>query len=81
MRSTVGLKVFIVGILGAFLLGSVLSMRLQLPFTANLSKADQTSVDAASKPQGLPDFVKLSKSLSPEQGSSVSEPFSGRRSV
>ena len=65
MRSTVGLKVFVVGILGAFLLGSVLSMRLQLPFTANISNADQTSVDTASRPRGLPDFVSLSKSLSP----------------
>ncbi len=65
MQKTVGLKMVIGALVGAFVLGATLSTRLQLPFTMNTSDANQTSVNTPAESQYLPDFVGLSKSLGP----------------
>jgi len=68
MCQIVGLRVLIVTALASFLFGAVPSVRVQLSFagiTTNISKAAETSVGAASRPQGLADFVSLAKQLGP----------------
>ena len=68
MRKTVGLRMLIVIALAYFFFGTVPSLRLQLPFTGitnYFSGAAEGPVVTNSTPQGIFDFVSLTKQLSP----------------
>jgi serine protease Do len=68
MRKTGRLRILIVIAVAYFFVGTVPGLRLQLPFTGitnNISNAAEAPIATNSSPQGLFNFVSLTKQLSP----------------